>query len=158
MKNYQATVNGQFEFSGLSAADLDIVKNTDGTYHLLHRGKAHHAQVLQADFQKKTITIKINSNRYEVKLEDHYDQLVKKLGLEANAAILVKEIKAPMPGLVLQVLAEAGQEIEVGDSLLILEAMKMENVIKAPGKGIIKAIHVEQGAAVEKGQLLIGLE
>ena len=51
-----------------------------------------------------------------------------------------------------------GQEVEKGDALLILEAMKMENVIKSVGEGIVKAIHIDQGKAVEKGQLLIEME
>ncbi|MCL4147810.1 UNVERIFIED_CONTAM: hypothetical protein GTU68_000861 [Idotea baltica] len=63
-----------------------------------------------------------------------------------------------MPGLVLEIMVEVGQFVAVGDALLILEAMKMENVIKAQGEGVIKDIVVKQGAAVEKGQLLIVLE
>ena len=70
----------------------------------------------------------------------------------------VTDVKAPMPGLVLGVSVEIGQEVQKGDGLLILEAMKMENVIKSVGEGIVKAIHIEQGKAVEKGQLLIEME
>ena len=53
---------------------------------------------------------------------------------------------------------EAGQRVEKGQGLLILEAMKMENVIKSVGEGIVKSVCVEQGMAVEKGQLLIEME
>ena len=67
------------------------------------------------------------------------------------------EIHAPMPGLVLEINVSEGQEVEKGDPLLILEAMKMENVIKAPGNGIIKKIHVEKGNPVEKNELLVEL-
>jgi biotin carboxyl carrier protein len=55
-------------------------------------------------------------------------------------------------------MAEVGQTVEKGTPLLILEAMKMENVIKALGEGIVKAIKVEKGQAVDKGQLLIEME
>ncbi|MEZ4891955.1 MAG: acetyl-CoA carboxylase biotin carboxyl carrier protein subunit [Saprospiraceae bacterium] len=64
-------------------------------------------------------------------------------------------VKAPMPGMVLNILVEPGQQVTKGDSLLILEAMKMENMIKAAGDGVIKAVHVQTGAAVDKGQLLL---
>ena len=63
-----------------------------------------------------------------------------------------------MPGLVLEVAAEIGQEVKKGDPLLILEAMKMENVIKSMGEGKVKAIHIKQGEALEKGQLMIEME
>ncbi|HNM32873.1 MAG TPA: biotin/lipoyl-binding protein, partial [Chitinophagales bacterium] len=66
--------------------------------------------------------------------------------------------KAPMPGLVLDILVEAGQAVNKGDNLIILEAMKMENIIKASGSGTVKSIHVQKKDAVEKNQLLIEME
>jgi biotin carboxyl carrier protein len=60
-----------------------------------------------------------------------------------------------MPGMVISVLVNEGQEVSAGESILILEAMKMENVIKSPVQAIVKTIKVKQGSAVEKGQLLI---
>jgi biotin carboxyl carrier protein len=67
----------------------------------------------------------------------------------------VSDLKAPMPGLVLQILVEPGQEIKKGDKILILEAMKMENAIKAPADAIVAQIHINPGTAVDKNQLLI---
>jgi biotin carboxyl carrier protein len=67
-------------------------------------------------------------------------------------------VKAPMPGLVLNIVVEPGQTVEKGDPMIILEAMKMENVIKAAGEGRVKAIKVQKGMAVDKGQLLIELD
>ncbi|MCL4145650.1 UNVERIFIED_CONTAM: hypothetical protein GTU68_019273 [Idotea baltica] len=60
-----------------------------------------------------------------------------------------------MPGLILDILVEVGQTIQKGDQLMILEAMKMENVLKAPGEGSISSIEVSQGDSVEKNQVLI---
>ena len=76
----------------------------------------------------------------------------------AGSAQVVKDIKAPMPGLVLQISVGPGDTVEKGDPLLILEAMKMENVLKAPGSGTVKKVSVNQGQAVEKNQLLIEME
>jgi biotin carboxyl carrier protein len=63
-----------------------------------------------------------------------------------------------MPGLVIKLLAEPGTKVQKGDPLLILEAMKMENVIKAIGDATVKSVGVTQGEAVEKGHLLIEFE
>jgi biotin carboxyl carrier protein len=63
-----------------------------------------------------------------------------------------------MPGMVLSVSVAEGQQVQKGDPLLVLEAMKMENVIKSPGEGTVKSIAVKAGAAVEKNALLIRFE
>ena len=60
-----------------------------------------------------------------------------------------------MPGLVLEIMVKAGDEVKKGDALLILEAMKMENVLKATGDGTVKSVSVSKGAPVDKGTILI---
>ena len=81
-----------------------------------------------------------------------------RLGLSVGGVQQQNTVKAPMPGLVLQILVEPGQVVQKGDPLLLLEAMKMENVIKAAGHGQVKTVAVEKGAAVDKGQLLLEME
>ena len=78
--------------------------------------------------------------------------------MDTTQSNVVKEIKAPMPGSILNILVEAGQEVKAGDQLLILEAMKMENVIKSPGDGVVAKIHVDEKQSVEKNQVLISFE
>jgi biotin carboxyl carrier protein len=75
--------------------------------------------------------------------------------LDNIAAKKINDIKAPMPGMVLSVLVSEGQEVKKGDSLIVLEAMKMENILKSPADGIIKKVVANKGTAVEKNQLLI---
>jgi biotin carboxyl carrier protein len=77
-------------------------------------------------------------------------------GLAANKQI--KEIKAPMPGLVLEIAVTDGQEVNDGDKILILGAMKMENSILIHTCARIKKVAVVSGQAVEKGQVLVELE
>lgn len=67
----------------------------------------------------------------------------------------VLEMKAPMPGMVLKVLVNAGDEVKKGDNLLILEAMKMENILKSTTDGTVSKVLVKQGDKVEKNQILI---
>jgi pyruvate carboxylase subunit B len=66
-------------------------------------------------------------------------------------------LKAPMPGLVVRVQVEPGQQVQAGAPLVVLEAMKMENQLKAPAAGMIAEVRVVAGAAVEKGQVLVTL-
>jgi biotin carboxyl carrier protein len=137
---------------------LDIVSNADGTFHILRNQKKYLVEVLSFDKYNKTMQLKINGNIYIVNIQDKYDQLVSKLGLNKTASIKINEIKAQMPGLVLEIDVKEGDTIQKGDKVLILEAMKMENVIKALGEGVVKKIHVKKGQSIEKGQLLIELE
>lgn len=154
----KAIVNTQFELETNDLSDLDIIAINENQFHILQNGKAYHAEIIQTDFINKKTIIKINGNLYDIKLEDEYDELVKKLGLSTAVAHKVKEVKAPMPGLVLAVNVEVGQPVQRGDALLVLEAMKMENVLKSPGDGVVKAIAVQKGMAVEKGFILIEME
>ena len=73
---------------------------------------------------------------------------------DANAS-KVKDVKAPMPGLILDIKVRPGQEVKKGDPILILEAMKMENILKSPGDGVVKEIKVQTRQNVEKNQVLI---
>lgn len=157
-ESVKAIVNGQYEFPDLNTSDLDIIAEGENHFHILKNNQAFRAEVIDTDMANKTITVKVNGSSYEVKLEDQYDQLVKRLGLGKQTQQKVKDIKAPMPGLVIQIVAEPGQAIQKGDTLLILEAMKMENVIKSPGEGVVKQINAKKGQAVEKGYVLIEME
>ncbi len=102
--------------------------------------------------------VSVNGNDYKVKIKDTYDEQVKNMGLLSTTSQKVNDIQAPMPGLVIDVLVESGEEISEGTPLVVLSAMKMENIILAPNEGIIKSIEVEKDQAVDKGQLLITLE
>ncbi len=156
---YSASVNdGDFNFENVQNGLLDMIPIGPGQVHIIHNNVSYHARVLATDFESKTFRFKINGSFFTVKLADQFDQLVDRLGLHTQAALLVKDIKAPMPGMVLEVNVTAGQEVEKDTPLLILEAMKMENVIKAPGDGVVKKVHIEQGNPVEKNQLLIEME
>ncbi len=157
---FRITVNDRLEIEAqpTDAQQLDVVVNEDGSFHILKDGKAFHAVLVEADYASRMFTFRINGNRITTKIADHYARLIQQMGLSVGGAQKVNVVKAPMPGLVLQVVATIGQEVQKGDTLLILEAMKMENVIKATGDGRVKSIAVQKGAAVEKGQLLIEFE
>ena len=154
----KAKVNDIHDFK-LEVADLnwDCVEIKDGQFHILHQHKSFVADVLNADQATKTFQIQINGNLYEVKLTDKFDDLLQELGME-SAASVENNIKAPMPGRVLNISVQAGANIAKGDNLLVLEAMKMENIIKSPREGIIKSIEIQAGAIVEKNEVMITFE
>lgn len=157
---YKVKVNENFDFDVTqnSVNNLDAVSIDHNQFHILHKGQSVKAEVLKTNFLSKKYTVKINNNDYEVKIDDDLDQLIKKLGFDIGATKVVNAIKAPMPGLILEISVTEGQEVQENDPLLILEAMKMENSIVSPRSGKIKSISAVKGAAVEKGQLLIEFE
>ncbi len=160
MNNYKATVNKTetFDLNSDTIQELNAIAIEESVYHILKDHKSHKAQVTTSDFLAKKYTVKVNGNTYEVDIASQLDQLIKEMGFEVGAAKQVNAIKAPMPGLVLEISVEVGQEVQEGDNLLILEAMKMENSFTSPRAGIIKSIAVNKGQAVDKGQLLIEFE
>ncbi|MDT0648041.1 biotin/lipoyl-containing protein [Zunongwangia sp. F260] len=159
-KKYKVKVNGAYEyqFSIDDITSLDQQELSGSKFHVLKEHKSNKAEVLCADFNKKRYTVRINSNIYEVDIANELDLLIEEMGLSLGSAQAVNDIKAPMPGLILDVMAKEGDEVKAGDYLLVLEAMKMENTLSAPGDGIIKSVHVEKGQTVDKNQLLIELE
>jgi biotin carboxyl carrier protein len=137
---------------------IDRVKSSDTNWHILKDGKSYNIEILKIDKVAKQVELKMNGKLSSVKLSDQFDALLKSLGMDNLAAKKVLELKAPMPGLVLNILANEGDTIAKGDSLLVLEAMKMENIIKSPTEGVIKKIHAVKGNAVEKNQFLISFQ
>lgn len=156
---YKITIDEQeFHLSKTDVANVNAVNLGNGRFHVLQNNKAYHCEFVESNFDNKTITVNINGNKYELSIEDEYDLLVKKMGLSIVTSQKLDNIKAPMPGLIIDVLVESGQEIEKGTPLLILEAMKMENVLKADGEGVVKSIEITKGQAVDKGQIMIEME
>lgn len=133
----------------------DFVKISPWQFNVLYNHQSYTIEVIKLNTAEKTMIIKVNSQRFSLSLKDKYDELLHSLGLDAMAAKKINDIKAPMPGMVLNVLVKEGQEVKKGDALLVLEAMKMENIIKSPSDGLVKKININKGTAVEKNQLLI---
>ncbi|HAP01441.1 MAG TPA: acetyl-CoA carboxylase biotin carboxyl carrier protein subunit [Bacteroidetes bacterium] len=139
-------------------SNWDIIKIKDKLYQIIFEGKSFEAELLKIDEENKIFFLKINNKPIELKVENDYDRLLKQLGMDKALTKKANELKAPMPGLVLRISVEEGQTVKQGDSLLVLEAMKMENVLKSSGDGKIKSIKVKPGDKTEKGQLLIVME
>jgi len=133
----------------------DLVALGGGRYHVLYQGKSYNAEVVSADYATKTFVLKINGQRVELQAKDRFDRLLEQMGLSNATASKVNELKAPMPGLIVDIRVQPGQAVQKGDPLLVLEAMKMENILKAPADGVVSSVKVELRANVQKGQVLV---
>ncbi|MBX2981097.1 MAG: biotin/lipoyl-containing protein [Flavobacteriales bacterium] len=133
----------------------DLVRTGPGMYSLVRNGRSFKVLVLKHDREAGTVRLRIGAHCHTVRFADERSRLMEILGIDRGARAMVRELKAPMPGLVLKVLVKEGTEVKKNDPLLVLEAMKMENVIKSAGDGVVQKIHAVEGEAVEKAQLLL---
>lgn len=135
--------------------DIKIVKQNDETLLLITPSKVFTICCLNVNHETKTLTLLYNGNKFDAKITEPIDEILKSMGLENALTPKISDLKAPMPGLVLQVLVQPGDIVSKGDKILVLEAMKMENAIKSPTDGVIADVLVNQGLAVDKNQILI---
>ncbi|MBK5192002.1 MAG: biotin/lipoyl-binding protein [Flavobacteriaceae bacterium] len=159
-KKYKVKVNDAFEyeFSEAQIDTLDIQEVSSTEFHVLKENHSFKTEIIATNFLKKSYTVKINSNIYEIDISNQLDLLIEEMGLSLGSAQILNDIKAPMPGLILDVLVEVGDTVKEGDYLLVLEAMKMENTLTALGDGVVKSVSVTKGEKVEKNQMLIEME
>lgn len=157
---YKVNVNDTFHFNmeTESVSQLDVVSIASNKFHILHENISYRAEIITSDFLQKNYTVKINNNTYTVAISNSLDILIKEMGFETGLTKQVNFIKAPMPGLILEISVVVGQTVKENDNLIILGAMKMENSFLSPRDGVIKTISVLMGDAVDKGQLLIEFE
>jgi biotin carboxyl carrier protein len=164
---YQLTVNektnftleqqdGHWVLDGATAA-FDASHQPNGLISVLYNGKSYTAILESIDQKTKEISLRVNGQLYKTTIKEPIDLLLSNMGLDMKAAKKAEPIKAPMPGMVLKILVTPGQQIQKGDGLIILEAMKMENILKATVNATVKTIKVTERTAVEKGAVLIEL-
>jgi biotin carboxyl carrier protein len=158
--NYKVTVNDafHFDFEKESISQLDAIPTGVNEFHILHQNTPYKAEIINSDFHQKRYTVKVNNTNYTVGISNPLDILIKEMGFEVGLTKQVNAIKAPMPGLILEISVVVGQTVKENDNLIILGAMKMENSFLSPRHGVIKSISVSTGDAVDKGQLLIEFE
>ncbi|MFM9052827.1 MAG: biotin/lipoyl-containing protein [Bacteroidota bacterium] len=161
---YTVEVNGhQFKVeadSGRLSVDgkpvhVDMLEFRKGRFHIVRDNRSYTAEVVSVNLEEKTFVIGVNNNLYTLKVRDKYDDLLREMGIDVSTSKKVNDMKAPMPGLVLNVMVCENQSVSKGDAILVLEALKMENIIKAPADGVVKRVAVTKGDKVEKNQVMV---
>jgi pyruvate carboxylase subunit B len=132
--------------------NLDLVQISPFSYSLLVDRQSHYLSIRSS---REGYMVDLRRRTYFVRLRDDLDLTIEKLGLNETSRDHSGQVLAPIPGLITSVSVVKEDEVDSGDKLLILEAMKMENEITAPIGGIISAVYVSPGEIVEKGALLI---
>ena len=155
MANHSWTFDGKEEIGTEGA----VLKWDDHKFfNLTYKGQKFYGELLEDKSEDNALKIKINHRVFEIKKKGVLDDLISALGLDVPKVRKLKELQAPMPGRIVQVSVKVGQELNVGDEILSLEAMKMENVLKAEGIGVVKTIFIESNQIVDKGFVLIEFE
>ncbi|MCG2431004.1 biotin/lipoyl-containing protein [Aequorivita xiaoshiensis] len=159
-ESYSVSVDENYEFQ-LVKKDTENIDQTELSgqkIHLLHNNKSFEIELLENDFINRNYSVKVNGNIYRVNVGTPLDALIKEMGLSLGNDSFEDEIHAPMPGIILEVNVAEGDKVKKGDSLCVLEAMKMENTLTASRDGIVKTVNIAKGDTVDKGKLLIELE
>lgn len=132
----------------------DDYKRSESYYTLLHKGSSYLIDVIGQDTEYTVFT-----RNYARKVKIYNDEMLLHESLKRDGNIgKQKDVKAGMPGKIIQIFVKPGDEVKAGQPLLIMEAMKMENEIRAVAAAKVKEVKIEQGDSVETGQVLVIFE
>jgi acetyl/propionyl-CoA carboxylase alpha subunit len=149
LNDKQVSVNGntyKIDFESVSGQPV---------YSLIVDGKSHEAYVQEGDDHWQVL---LRGRLYSAMVEDEREKRLRAAAGGGVAESGEYHLKAPMPGLVVSIPVEEGQEIKKGDVLLVLESMKMQNELKAPRDGVVSRIKVKQGESVEQKQAMLDIQ
>jgi pyruvate carboxylase subunit B len=135
------------------------VSDVEGTpVRMVTIGDEVHRVVARRGETRGRFTLWLDGFRYEVEALDERTKTIRELSGVSAAAAGPAPLKAPMPGMIVRVSVQVGDEVQPGQSLIVMEAMKMENELRATAAARVKAVLAQPGTAVEKGAVLLELE
>lgn len=137
---------------------IDVLQTDAHSWHVIYQDKTYIIHLIEYDKNAKQVKVSINNKVTSFILKTELDNLLHSLGLDKVNTQKMQDLKAPMPGLIVDIKVREGQAVQQGDPLLVLEAMKMENIIKATGSATVKSIKVNAKDKVEKNAVLIEFE
>ncbi len=136
--------------------DIDLMHTDSGTFSILENNRSHDIELVPLDQPKKYLVYTLHKT-FEAEIIDAESRyLLDRTGGSLDSG--EKNITSPMPGKVVKVLVGEGAQVEKGQTLIILSAMKMESEYKAAVDGTIVKVHVADGDTVEGNQILIEIE
>ena len=136
--------------------ELEASEPEPNVFLLKNEGRIYEVFVSPQQTANEPLQVKVKNQSFEINLID--PKRLRGAGGESGSADGAAEIKTAMPGKVVRVLVERGSEIQKGDGVIIVEAMKMQNEIKSPKDGIVKEIRFSEGATVNAGEILVVIE
>jgi biotin carboxyl carrier protein len=132
---------------------LDAVITRQNVLSLLMDGKSYE---IKREISPTDLHLWVGSTRYAAEIRD--PRSLRSRRAEGESADGIKKIVAPMPGKVVRILARAGTEVQAGQGVIVVEAMKMQNELKSPKQGLVQKVEVAEGAAVNAGDVLMIVE
>lgn len=147
--NSTASVNGR-------EIPFELITQSNGRVLFRHGTKLHIVDNIEVNKQK--VSFSFDGTFIEAVVKDEQDLLLERLGFSADLPASVGRLEAPMPGKILELLVNEGDEVEEGQPVAILEAMKMENELKAPAGGTVEIVSAGVGDSVEKNQTILEIE
>lgn len=154
---YEFTIRNNYEFSfKRQELRIDLVEEADGFLILSYKGLRYPVEIVSR--KQNEYEILLNGVSYTFSVETPFSLKRKKLLAANQSAASVEIIKAPMPGKMLDILVSPGQEVNKGESLAVLEAMKMQNTIVVGNKGHVTRVCVKAGQTVSKDEILIEIK
>jgi pyruvate carboxylase subunit B len=125
---------------------------------LLTVGDQVHRVVARPGGSRGRYSLALDGFRYDVEALDERTRAVRDMSAASAGATGPAPVVAPMPGLVVRVDVAPGDQVQAGQGVVVMEAMKMENELRASAAGTVKTVRVSAGTAVEKGAVLVELE
>lgn len=134
---------------------LDLSQLSKDEFHVISHDLSITTKVLSFSPEQKELTISIKGKTFTLKIMEENDEILEKMNFAVSNSLTHQKIISPMPGLVQKIMVKENDDVSTGETVLILNAMKMENVLKSPVTGKVNHILVKEGEQVEKGKVLI---
>lgn len=150
--NFDISKDGDNYLVNRTVVDVDIQEIGNNRYQIIVNNQPFIASIAQSNDQ---LVIIIDHHLYFVETKEASQELLDKVGINQNSLKKTSLLKAPMPGLIVDILVNEGAEIYTGQALVVLKAMKMENIIKAPHDGVIKRIFVRKDQKIDKDSVIL---
>jgi biotin carboxyl carrier protein len=149
-------LNGTEIFIDEERYEYELTKLTAGSYLLKLNNNFYEIPLEMRNGQGSVISV--GGETFEVTVRSLLQEKAASIIEQKTAASTRMEVKAPMPGMIVKIKILPGSQVNHGDAVLILEAMKMENEVRSPFKGTLKEVFIKEGMAVEKGSKLFLIE
>lgn len=154
-KVYNVEIEGKTIRINDKSISPDQIKIEKNYFHILYNDKSYRIIVDKYTNDHKNLDLIVNGCKVTLQIKDDLDMVLEKTGLNKSNTLTLKSVKAPMPGKITKIYVEKDQTVSQDTPLLILNAMKMENILKAKGDAVVGKLLVKEGENVEKGQDLI---